>query len=84
MPCPLLELLFLLEVKETSVCVYVDCRLVNVRESIDEVTVTGTALEERDRNPKRLLDAAFICNITLNECSSQHCATTLYVLGQSL
>jgi len=70
-----------LAVKETNICVYVDLRSVNVRESIDDATVTGTALEEYDRNPKLLLDAAFICNVTLNDCSSEDCVTTLYVLG---
>ena len=56
-----------LALKETNICVYVDFTSVNVRESIDDVTVTGTALEEHDRNPKLLLHAAFIWNITLND-----------------
>ena len=72
-----------LAVKETNVCAFVDCRSVNVRESIDDVTATGTTLEEHDRNPKLLLDDAFICNVTLNDCSPQHCVTTFDVVGQS-
>ena len=61
---------------------YVDCRSVNVRDSIDDVTVTGSTHEEDGRHLKRFLDAASTCNITLNESKTQHRVTTLDVPGQ--
>ena len=61
---------------------YVDCRSVNVRDSIDDVTVTESTLDEHVRHLKWLLDAASSCNITLNESKTQHRVTTSDVPGQ--
>ena len=47
---------------EINLRVCVLCRSVNVRDSIDDVAVTGCSLEEHDRNLKRLLDDASNCN----------------------
>jgi len=67
---------------ESNIRVYVDCRSVNVRDSIDDVTVTESTLDEHERHLKWLLDAASSCNITLNKSETQHRSITLDVLGQ--
>ena len=60
------------------------CRLqiCDVRDSIKDISVTESTLDEHERHLRRLLDAASSCDITLNESKTQHRVTTVDVPGQ--
>jgi len=55
--------------------------LKKVHAYLDDITVTGSTVEEHDLNLKRLLDAAHACNLTLNEKKSKLRSTTIDMLG---
>ena len=58
-----------------------DNNLEKVHAYLDDITVTGSTLEEHNHNLQRLLNAAKSHRLTLNQEKSKLCRTTLDLLG---